>query len=227
MTGRRTELLAVAALLVVTAIWGSTFFLIKDIVTRVPVADLLAVRFALASVALAVLAGPRLRLTRRLLGHGAASVCSTAVAPDPADDRPGPHLGQQSRDSSPVSTWWPPRCSPRWCSGSGSPAPPGWPSDWPTVGLGILSLRGFSIGYGELVTLVAAIVYAGHIVALGRVSTRRTRSALRWSRWSRSPRSAPVAAAWPTASSPAGIQLPEQTSDWLIDDLPRRASPGR
>ena len=44
--------------------------MIKDIVTRVPVADLLAVRFGLASIALAVLAGPRLRLTRRLLAQG-------------------------------------------------------------------------------------------------------------------------------------------------------------
>ena len=38
------------ALLAMTAIWGSTFFLIKDIVTRIEVADLLAVRFALASL---------------------------------------------------------------------------------------------------------------------------------------------------------------------------------
>ena len=59
------------ALLAVTAIWGSTFFLIKDVVTRIPVADMLAVRFGLASLALAVVVGPRLRLTRRILGQGA------------------------------------------------------------------------------------------------------------------------------------------------------------
>ena len=34
--------LATVALLAMTAIWGSTFFLIKDIVTRIEVADLLA-----------------------------------------------------------------------------------------------------------------------------------------------------------------------------------------
>ena len=39
-----------------------------------------------------------------------------------------------------------------------------------TVGLGVLSLNGFSIGYGELLTLASAIIYAGHIVALGRLS---------------------------------------------------------
>ena len=54
-----------------TAIWGSTFFLIKDIVTRIPVADLLAVRFALASLGLALLVGRRLTLNRALLVRGA------------------------------------------------------------------------------------------------------------------------------------------------------------
>ena len=59
------------ALVVVTAIWGSTFFLIKDVLRRIPVADLLAVRFAVATVALAVLIGTRLQLSRRVLRQGA------------------------------------------------------------------------------------------------------------------------------------------------------------
>ena len=40
----RRELSASVALLAVTAVWGSTFFLIRDVVTRLPVADLLAGR---------------------------------------------------------------------------------------------------------------------------------------------------------------------------------------
>ncbi len=40
-------------LLLVTAIWGSTFFLIKDLLDRVPTLDFLAVRFTIASVAAA------------------------------------------------------------------------------------------------------------------------------------------------------------------------------
>ena len=36
---RRTTLLATAALLGVTAVWGSTFFLIHDLLTRVPTLD--------------------------------------------------------------------------------------------------------------------------------------------------------------------------------------------
>ena len=41
----------------------------------------------------------------------------------------------------------------------------------------MLSLHGFSIGYGELLTFVSALVYAGHIIALGRLSNPATRSA--------------------------------------------------
>ena len=40
----RSAALATVALIVVTAVWGSTFFLIKDVVQRVAVADFLAVR---------------------------------------------------------------------------------------------------------------------------------------------------------------------------------------
>ena len=66
----RTELLAFAALLAMTAAWGSTFFLIKDIVTRIPVSDLLAVRFAIASLALLLIAGRRLRMSRETVRRG-------------------------------------------------------------------------------------------------------------------------------------------------------------
>ena len=52
MPERRTALVATLALLVVTACWGSTFFLIKDLLDRVPVLDFLAVRFAVATVTL-------------------------------------------------------------------------------------------------------------------------------------------------------------------------------
>ena len=37
-----------------------------------------------------------------------------------------------------------------------------------TVGLALLSLNGFSIGVGEAITLLAAVLYALHIVGLGR-----------------------------------------------------------
>ena len=63
MAIRRDELGPLVALLAMTAAWGSTFFMIKDVVTRIPVPDLLALRFAIAAVALAVVAGTRLRMS--------------------------------------------------------------------------------------------------------------------------------------------------------------------
>ena len=42
-----------------------------------------------------------------------------------------------------------------------------------TVGLGVLALRGLSVGYGELITLASAVLYALHIVGLGAWSTAR------------------------------------------------------
>ena len=40
-----------------------------------------------------------------------------------------------------------------------------------TVGLGVLSLHGFSMGTGELLTLASAGLYALHIIGLGAWST--------------------------------------------------------
>ncbi len=42
-----------------------------------------------------------------------------------------------------------------------------------TAGLGVLTLEGLSVGYGEALTFVAAVLYALHIVALGAWSTAR------------------------------------------------------
>ena len=63
--------LAALGLLGVTAAWGSTFFLLKDVVERVPVSDFLGVRFALAAVAVWLIA-PRSvsRLTSQERRHG-------------------------------------------------------------------------------------------------------------------------------------------------------------
>ena len=48
MRESRRALLATFVLLLITAIWGTTFFLIKDLLDRVPTLDFLAVRFAIA-----------------------------------------------------------------------------------------------------------------------------------------------------------------------------------
>jgi len=84
---RRSRLSATLALLGITAMWGSTFFLIRDLLVRVPTLDFLAVRFAIASVALLVVApravarlSPASRRSAVVLGllYGVAQILQTA-----------------------------------------------------------------------------------------------------------------------------------------------------
>jgi drug/metabolite transporter (DMT)-like permease len=211
----RTELLAFLALLVMTAAWGSTFFLIKDVVTRIPVADLLAIRFAIASVALALIAAPRLRLSRTvlmygsLLGllYGSAQILQTAGLAHTAASVSGFVTGLYVVVTPLLTALLLRRRIPRltWLA-----------AILATVGLGVLALHGFALGYGELLTLVAAVIYAGHIVALGRFTTPETTLSLSLVQLIVITLVSAVAAWWPTTGSGAGIQLPKSAGDWLI-----------
>jgi drug/metabolite transporter (DMT)-like permease len=42
-----------------------------------------------------------------------------------------------------------------------------------TIGLGLLSIRGFSVGIGEMLVLASAFFFAAHIIALGKWSSGR------------------------------------------------------
>ena len=62
----RPSSLATAAVLAVTAIWGSTFFVIKDAVGRIDPVDFLVVRFAIgAAIPTLLFLGKLRRLTGR------------------------------------------------------------------------------------------------------------------------------------------------------------------
>src|SRR6185503_13209656 len=170
---RRLTLLATAALLAVTACWGSTFFLIHDLLERVPTLDFLAVRFAIASVTLVALAPKALgRLShdsRRqavVLGclYGVAQILQTAGLAETPASVSGFITGMYvvatpifaalilgSRIG--VLTWVAVALA--------------------MAGLGVLTLSGLSIGYGEALIFVAAMIYALHIVGLGAWSYSR------------------------------------------------------
>lgn len=211
----RTELLAFLALLAMTAAWGSTFFLIKDVVTRIPPADLLALRFAIASVALAIIAAPRLHLSRTVLTYGAllgllygsAQILQTAGLAHTAASVSGFVTGLYVVATPLLTALILRRRIPRltWLA-----------AVLATVGLGVLALHGFAIGYGELLTLIAAVIYAGHIVALGRFSTTETTLSLSLVQLIVITLVSVVAACWPTAGSAPGIQLPGSVHDWLV-----------
>ena len=173
MTTRRTSLLATLVLLAMTASWGSTFFLIRDLLDRVPTTDFLAVRFLIATVAM-LLVAPRAvaRLTpesRRhavVLGgiYGVAQILQTAgLAHTPASVSgfvTGMYVvltpllaAALLRTRIGGLTWLAVALA--------------------AAGLGVLTLQGLSVGYGEAITLVAASLYALHIVGLGAWSDPR------------------------------------------------------
>lgn len=166
------RLWAAAALLGVTAVWGSTFVVVKDAIARMPVADFLAWRFALATLAMLTLRAPALR---RLSGRGWRRGVALGVALG---------VGYLAQTYGLTTT---------------APAVSGFITGmfvvftpliaglllhrkvgrlaWLAVvvatgGLALLSLRGFSVGAGELLTLGCALAFAVHIVGLGEWSSQ-------------------------------------------------------
>jgi drug/metabolite transporter (DMT)-like permease len=77
------------------------------------------------------------------------------------------------------------------------------------VGLGVLTLDGLSIGYGEALTFVAALLYALHIVGLGAWSTSADAMGLAIVQLM------VISAVCLVCTAPGGIVLPDRTSDWI------------
>ncbi len=206
---RRATLLAALALLAVTAIWGSTFFLIRDLLDRVPTLDFLAVRFAIAAALLALIAPRSLaklstesRKRALVLGalYGVAQILQTAGLAHTAASVSGFITGMYV-----VATPLFAALLLRTRIG---------PLTWLAValaatGLAVLTLEGFSIGYGEAITLVAALIYALHIVGLGAWS--KPDEALGMSIL----QLVVIAVICLVATAPDGIVLPDNTRDWL------------
>ncbi|MFZ2013812.1 MAG: DMT family transporter [Nocardioides sp.] len=208
LAARRTTLLATAALLGVTACWGSTFFLIHDLLTRVPTLDFLAVRFAIASATMVLLAPRALgRLSREarrqavVLGclYGVAQILQTAgLAQTPATV--SGFITGMYVVATPVFaalllhsrigrlTWVAVLVS--------------------IVGLAVLTLGGLSVGYGEALIFVAAMVYALHIVGLGAWSEPQDALGMATLQL------IVIAVICTVATAPNGIVFPARAGDW-------------
>ena len=206
---RRTSLLATLALLAMTACWGSTFFLIKDLLDRVPTLDFLAVRFAIASAAMLLVApraiarlSPTVRRHAVVLGalYGVAQILQTAgLAHTPASVS-GFITGMYVVLTPLFAAWiLRTRIGPlTWAAVALA-----------TAGLGVLTLGGLSLGYGEAITLVSAFLYALHIVGLGAWSTPRDALGMSILQIS------VIATICFVATVPDGIVLPDTGRDWL------------
>jgi drug/metabolite transporter (DMT)-like permease len=199
---------ATLLLVSVTAVWGSTFFLIRDLVEQVPSADFLAVRFGIAAVVMAaVFRRQLLALTRREVGigvglgvvYGLAQLLQTVGLEHTDASVSGfvtgtyvvltPVFGAVLlRDRLPWSTWLAVALA--------------------TGGLAVLSLRGVSVGYGEMLTLAAAALYALHILGLGHWSTPGSATGLA------TVQAFVITAVTFVAAVPDGVTLPQDGGQW-------------
>jgi len=171
MSPHRTRTVATGLLILLTAVWGSTFFLIRGLVTTVPPVDFLAIRFTIAALLMVVVFWrPMSRLGRGewLAGlglgglYGLAQILQTIGLAHTDASVSGFITGTYVvltpllsalllRERVPRTTWYAVLLA--------------------TCGLAVLSLNGVSIGLGEGLTLGCAVVYALHILGLGRLST--------------------------------------------------------
>jgi drug/metabolite transporter (DMT)-like permease len=208
-TDRRVALLATLTLLAMTACWGSTFFLIHDLLDRVPAIDFLAIRFAIASAAMLLVApraiarlSPDVRRHALVLGglYGLAQILQTiGLAHTPAS-------------VSGFITGMYVVCTPLLAAAILRTRITA--TTWGAVllavgGLAVLTLDGFSIGYGESLTLLAAVLSALHIVGLGAWS--RPVDAIGMS----IVQCLVIAAICFVAAVPGGITLPDRAGDWV------------
>jgi drug/metabolite transporter (DMT)-like permease len=164
---KQSQVLALTALLAVTAVWGSTFVLVKNAISHIPVMDFLAVRFFLAAILMIALRPFCLRHftcqgIRRgiILGLflGGAYIAQTFGLIWASATVSGFITGTFVIFT-PLVSWIVLHQKPKWIT-------------WVAVlmastGLSLLGLHGWTIGQGELLTLLCAVFVAIHIVGLG------------------------------------------------------------
>lgn len=201
--------IAVLALLAVAAAWGSTFFLTKDLLARMDVADYLALRFAIAAVALIAIHPPAIsRLSRLDKGRGVALGITYGIAQLVQTEGLRHTSASVSGFVTGIYVVFTPLLAAvilrhkigRWA----------WVAVvLATIGLAVLSLRGFSMGHGELLTLASAALYALHIVGLGAWSTSSNAfglSALQM---------VVIVIVCAIGAIPGGFTLPSNGTDWI------------
>ncbi len=209
MAATGTTRLATALLVALTIVWGSTFFLIRDLVQHVPSLDFLGVRFLLAAVVMTLIAwrsiarlGRPLLLRSAALGglYTAAQILQTIGLETTPASVSGfltglyvvltPLIAALAlRHRIERSTWVAVAVA--------------------AAGLVVLTLTGISFGIGEALTLGGALAYALHIIATARWAT--TEHALGIS----------IVQLWViglvclAGGAPDGITLPDTGGQWL------------
>lgn len=171
MTARSGILLPALALSVVTMLWGSTFALSKGLVERNDPLTVLMVRFLLAAACLWLVRPGCLRGLSRRTWLGAAAlgtIYGLAQIPQyyglqiTTASSSGLMIGSYVIFTPPLALLlWRVRSTARTYIGVGLAG----------LGLTTFSLQDARLGLGELLALLAAVLYALHIVCMGRWST--------------------------------------------------------
>lgn len=174
----RKEPVAIISLIAVTGVWGSTFVLMKDAIERQPEMDFLATRFLLAALCMFIARPTALRsLSRTHVLRGV--LLGTALGLGYITQTFG--LAQTSAAVSGFITGMFVVFTPV-IAALILRRPIGlfaWLAVLiATCGLALISLRGWSIGIGEALTVICALMFAIHIVGLGEWSTSSTAYAL-------------------------------------------------
>ena len=208
MTPAARTRLATLLLVALTAVWGSTFFLIRDLLETVPPLDFLAVRFSLSAVIMLIVFWRPVRaLSRRqvLVGVGLGALYGLAQI-----------FQTQGLTTTPASvsgfiTGTYVVLTPVFTAVLLRQRVPG--STWAavglaTAGLALLSLNGFSVGVGEALTLLAAALYALHIVGLGRYSASEIATGLSVVQM------VAIAVLCAIGAVPGGVVLPSTPGQW-------------
>ncbi len=207
---KSSPMIASFALVGVTAVWGYTFLAVQDVVASMPVMDFLAWRFLVASVVMIVLRPVCLRNVTRLellRGLGLGTVLGLGYIAQTYGLRYTPaaisgFITGMFVVLTPVMSWILLRRKAN-------------RNTWmvvalAAVGLALLSLKGWSVGIGESLTLGCAIFFAIHIVFLGEWASQYdpyTFSLLQIGT---------VAVISLIAATPGGIAVPPNPGVWAV-----------
>ena len=161
------------ALLTAAVIWGSSFIVMKDTVDHIPVFQLLAIRFTLAGILLALLFRKRLMTSgKQLLSHGA--VCGVLLLSAYATQTFGLMTTSPGTNAFLTAVYCVMVPFMAWGFHRKRPTSYNWVAAVLCIaGIGLISLSGdLSIGLGEGLTLLSGVFYALHIMALSHFGER-------------------------------------------------------
>lgn len=203
--------LAITALLVMAALWGSTMVVIKDTLERLPATDMLAVRFSIAAAVLVVFAHKYFSTDMRTIRQ--AVVLGLCFAGGQFFQTVGLQTTSASVSGFLTGTYV-----------IFTPLIAGLVfgthirrNVWTGVGLATVGMAALSImpsaasssfGIGELLTLLGALCYGAQIVFTGMFATRE--NAMSLTVW----QAVVLAAVCVVMATPGGITMPATLPDW-------------